>query len=332
MIDQLDARRAQVFIESLIAEVNADKSAELSVQWQGPIGAPGSSVIGFLGTNFFNSASGKNIVNMAQTIASGNGANPNQGVNVAAARKFGGVYVLGFLANFLQTNADGNILSTPNLLTLDNEEAKIIIGKNIPIPTGSFTNTGGAGGAVNPFTTVERKDVGLTLRVRPQISENGTVKMVIYQEVSSISPESLVSKDGPITNKRAIETSVLVEDGGIVVLGGLMEDTYSGNVDKVPVLGDVPYVGSLFKNETRTRKKTNLMVFLRPIVLRDALATDALTLDRYDLMRGVQQAAQPEDRTLLPNQAPALPAARAGTGAAPAAAPTAAAQTAPAVR
>ena len=332
VIDQLDARRAQVFIESLIAEVNADKSAELSVQWQGPIGAPGSSVIGFLGTNFFNSASGKNIVNMAQTIASGNGANPNQGVNVAAARKFGGVYVLGFLANFLQTNADGNILSTPNLLTLDNEEAKIIIGKNIPIPTGSFTNTGGAGGAVNPFTTVERKDVGLTLRVRPQISENGTVKMVIYQEVSSISPESLVSKDGPITNKRAIETSVLVEDGGIVVLGGLMEDTYSGNVDKVPVLGDVPYVGSLFKNETRTRKKTNLMVFLRPIVLRDALATDALTLDRYDLMRGVQQAAQPEDRTLLPNQAPALPAARAGTGAAPAAAPTAAAQTAPAVR
>ena len=332
VIDQLDARRAQVFIESLIAEVNADKSAELSVQWQGPIGAPGSSVIGFLGTNFFNSASGKNIVNMAQTIASGNGANPNQGVNVAAARKFGGVYVLGFLANFLQTNADGNILSTPNLLTLDNEEAKIIIGKNIPIPTGSFTNTGGAGGAVNPFTTVERKDVGLTLRVKPQISENGTVKMVIYQEVSSISPESLVSKDGPITNKRAIETSVLVEDGGIVVLGGLMEDTYSGNVDKVPVLGDVPYVGSLFKNETRTRKKTNLMVFLRPIVLRDALATDALTLDRYDLMRGVQQAAQPEDRTLLPNQAPALPAARAGTGAAPAAAPTAAAQTAPAVR
>ena len=316
VIDQLDARRAQVFIESLIAEVNADKSAELSVQWQGPLGASTSSVIGFLGTNFFSSASGKNIVNMAQSIASGSGANPNQGVNLAAARKFGGVYVLGFLANFLQTNADGNILSTPNLLTLDNEEAKIIIGKNIPIPTGSFTNTGGSSSSVNPFTTVERKDVGLTLRVRPQISENGTVKMVIYQEVSSIAPESVLSKDGPITNKRAIETSVLVEDGGIVVLGGLMEDTYSGNVDKVPVLGDVPYVGSLFKNETRSRKKTNLMVFLRPVVLRDALATDSLTMDRYDLMRGVQQDAQPLERTLLPNQAPVLPPARAGSGAA----------------
>jgi len=156
--------------------------------------------------------------------------------------------------------------------------------------------------------------------------------MVIYQEVSSISPESVLSANGPITNKRAIETSVLVEDGGIVVLGGLLQDTYSGNVDKVPLLGDVPYVGSLFKNETRTRKKTNLMVFLRPVVLRDALATDALTMDRYDLMRGVQQDAQPVDRSLMPNQAPALPATRAGTGAAPVAAPTSAPSAAPATR
>jgi general secretion pathway protein D len=170
-------------------------------------------------------------------------------MNIAAARKFGGVYVLGFLANFLQTNGDGNILSTPNLLTLDNEEAKIIIGKNVPFLTGSYSNTGGAGGAVNPFQTVERKDIGLTLRVKPQISENGTIKMVIYQEVSSIAPESVLSKEGLITNKRAIETSVLVEDGGIVVLGGLLEDTYSGNVDKIPGLGDVPGLGSLFKSE-----------------------------------------------------------------------------------
>ena len=131
--------------------------------------------------------------------------------------------------------ADGNILSTPNLLTLDNEEAKIVIGKNVPFLTGSFTNTGSSGGAVNPFQTVERKDVGLTLRVKPQISENGTIKMVIYQEVSSMLRRSpCSSKEGLITNKRTIETSVLVEDGGIVVLGGLMEDTYSANVDKIP--------------------------------------------------------------------------------------------------
>jgi general secretion pathway protein D len=258
---------------------------------------------------------------MAQSIASGSGATPNQGMNIAAARKFGGVYVLGFLANFLQTNGDGNILSTPNLLTLDNEEAKIIIGKNVPFLTGSYSNTGGAGGAVNPFQTVERKDIGLTLRVKPQISENGTIKMVIYQEVSSIAPESVLSKEGLITNKRAIETSVLVEDGGIVVLGGLLEDTYSGNVDKIPGLGDVPGLGSLFKSETRSRKKTNLMVFLRPVVLRDAQSTDSLAMDRYDLMRGVQQGAQPEERVAVPvNQAPVLPPMRATAPAAPAAA------------
>jgi general secretion pathway protein D len=321
VIDRLDSRRAQVFIESLIAEVNADKSAELSVQWQGPIGAAGSSVLGFLGTNFF--AGAKNIINIGQAAATDPASiTPGQGMNIAAARKFNGVYVLGFLANFLQTNADGNILSTPNLVTLDNEEAKIIIGKNVPFPTGSYTNTGGSSSAVNPFTTVERKDVGLTLRVKPQISESGTIKMVIYQEVSSIAPESVLSKDGLITNKRAIETSVLVEDGGIIVLGGLMEDTYSANVDKIPVLGDVPYVGSLFKSENRSRKKTNLMVFLRPVVLRDAMAAETFTMDRYDLMRGTQQDGQPLTRELVPvNQAPVLPAARAAAPAAPAAPP-----------
>ncbi|MBE2263373.1 MAG: type II secretion system secretin GspD [Burkholderiaceae bacterium] len=312
VIDRLDSRRAQVFIESLIAEVNADKSAELSIQWQGPIGAAGSSVIGFLGTNF--GIGDKNIINLAQTAASGSAINPGQGANIAAAKKFNGVYVLGFLANFLQTNADGNILSTPNLVTLDNEEAKIIIGKNVPFPTGSYANTGGSSSAVNPFTTVERKDVGLTLRVKPQISENGTIKMVIYQEVSSIAPESVLSKDGLITNKRAIETSVLVEDGGIIVLGGLMEDTYSGNVDKIPLLGDVPYLGEFFKSETRSRKKTNLMVFLRPVVLRDAAASDQLSMDRYDMMRGAQVGAQPQQRELVPvNQSGVLPQVRATT-------------------
>ncbi len=312
VIDKLDARRAQVFIESLIAEVNADKSAELSVQWQGPLGQAGSSVIGFLGTNFFSSASGQNIINMAQTAAAGSGVNPGQGVNIAAAKKFNGVYVLGFLANFLQSNGDGNILSTPNLLTLDNEEAKISIGKNVPIVTGQYTsNNNASSGAVNPFQTIERKDVGLTLRVKPQISENGTIKMVIFQEVSSIAPESVASKDGLITNKRSIETSVLVEDGGIVVLGGLLDDTYSSNVDKVPGLGDLPVLGNLFKSESRSRKKTNLMIFLRPVVLRDAQATDNLTMDRYDLMRGAQRDAQPTSRTMVPiNQAPILPATR----------------------
>jgi len=322
VIDKLDSRRAQVFIESLIAEVNADKSAELSVQWQGPIGSAGDSVLGFLGTNFF--AGTKNIINLGQAAATDpSSVKPGQGLNIAAARKFNGVYVLGFLANFLQTNADGNILSTPNLVTLDNEEAKIVIGKNVPFLTGSFSNTGSSGDAVNPFQTVERKDVGLTLRVKPQISENGTIKMLIYQEVSSIAPESVLSKEGLITNKRAIETSVLVEDGGIIVLGGLMEDTYSSNVDKIPLLGDLPVLGNLFRSQSRSRKKTNLMVFLRPVVLRDAVSSEDFTINRYDMMRGVQQEAQPQSSVMVPvNDAPVLPPPRPGTPPASLVAPT----------
>jgi len=307
VIEKLDARRAQVYVESLIAEVNMDKAAEFGIQWQGPIGSKGDSLIGLLGTNF--GAGGKNIIQSAFAAASGTPLPPGTGLNVGGVGRANGVYFLGFLANFLQTTGAGNILSTPNLLTLDNEEAKIVIGQNVPFMTGQFTNTGGASGSVNPFQTVERKDVGLTLRVKPQISENGTVKMAIFQEVSSVQPGSVNSITGLITNKRSIESNVLVEDGSIIVLGGLLQDEYSGNQEKVPVLGDVPIVGNLFKSESRSRKKTNLMVFLRPVVVRDASSTQALSLDRYDFMRTNQQLAQPLNSAILPvNESPALPA------------------------
>jgi general secretion pathway protein D len=225
------------------------------------------------------------------------------------AQRIGGVYVLGFLARFLESKGDANVLSTPNLLTLDNEEAKIVIGQNVPFVTGQFTNANtGTGGTVNPFQTIERKDVGLTLRVKPQISENGTVKMQLFQEVSSVDPASVASATGLITNKRSIESSVLVENGGIVVLGGLLEDRYAGNQEKVPGLGDVPILGNLFRSETRSRRKTNLMVFLRPVVLRDGAQTDELSLDRYDLMRTKQEAAQPKPSAVVPiNEGPVLP-------------------------
>jgi general secretion pathway protein D len=305
VIDKLDGRRAQVFVESLIAEVSADRAAEFGIQWQGGIGQAGDAIIGFLGTNF--GAGGRNIID----LATGNGAVlPARGLNYGAARKTNGVYVLGFLARFLEESGSGNVLSTPNLLTLDNEEAKIVIGQNVPFPTGQFTNTGSSAGSVNPFTTFERKDVGLTLKVRPQISENGTVKLAIYQEVSSVLASTLNATSGPTTNKRTIESNVLVEDGAIVVLGGLLQDEYSGNQEKVPGLGDVPLFGNLFKSEARTRKKTNLMVFLRPVVVRDAQATDQLSMDRYDLMRAGLQKAQPEPSQLVPiNEAPLLPPA-----------------------
>jgi general secretion pathway protein D len=309
VIDKLDARRAQVFVESLITEVNADKAAQFGIQWQGPIGSKGDRNIGLLGTNF--SIGGVNIFKLAADAASGTPSAPATGLNFGVAHNFGGIYVLGFLARFLEANGDGNTLSTPNLLTLDNEEAKIVIGQNVPFVTGQFTNTGSSNGSVNPFQTIERKDVGLTLRVKPQISENGTVKLQIFQEVSSVDPSTVNSANGPTTNKRSIESNVLVDDGGIVVLGGLLQDEYSRNQEKVPGVGDVPLFGNLFKSETRTRKKTNLMVFLRPVVVRDVQQTDELSIDRYDLMRLKQEAMQPPDSRLVPiNSAPVLPALR----------------------
>ena len=308
VIDRLDVRRAQVYVESLIAEVNADKAAEFGIQWQGPLGQNGDSAIGLLGTNF--RIGGQNIISLAAGAGS---VAPSTGLNLGVVNRTAGaggngIYVLGFLARFLQANGDGNILSTPNLLTLDNEEAKIVIGQNVPFITGQFTNAGGNGNTVNPFQTIERKDVGITLKVKPQISENGTVRLTISQEVSTVQASTLNAASGPTTNKRSIDTNVLVQDGSIVVLGGLLSDEYAGSVEKVPGLGDLPLFGNLFKSESRSRKKTNLMVFLRPVVVRDASSGDALSVDRYDTMRTTQQAAQPEPSVMVPvNEAPLLP-------------------------
>jgi general secretion pathway protein D len=316
VIERLDARRAQVYVESLIAEVNADTAAQFGIQWQGPIGNKGDKTIGLLGTNF--TVGTTNILSLAtQTPGT---VSPAAGINIGAVRNIAGTYVLGFLANLLQSTGDANILSTPNLLTLDNEEAKIVIGQNVPFVTGQYTNTNsGTNGSVNPFQTIERKDVGLTLRVKPQISENGTVKLQIFQEVSSVDPASLAAVSGITTNKRSIESTVLVDDGAIVVLGGLLSDEYSGNEQKVPVLGDVPVLGNLFKTERRTRSKKNLMVFLRPVVVRDAAQSDMLSLDRYDLMRGKQEGSQPASSITVPiNGSPVLPALQRADPAAPA--------------
>lgn len=305
VIDQLDTRRAQVFVESLIAEVSEDKAAELGVQWQGALGNAGDGVIGLLGSNF--GTAGQNIVNLALGAAAGT-VTPARGLNLGLAQRTNGVYVLGFLARALQDSGSGNVLSTPNLLTLDNEEAKIVIGQNVPFVTGQFTNTNAGNGAVNPFQTIERKDVGLTLRVKPQISENGTVKLSIYQEVSNVLASTIGSLNGPTTNKRTIESNVLVGDGAIVVLGGLLQDEFANTQERVPGLADIPLFGGLFRSESRTRKKSNLMVFLRPVVVRDAHSADRLSLDRYDSMRAGLAGNQPERSSALRiNSAPTLP-------------------------
>ncbi len=299
VIDKLDARRAQVFIESLIVEVQADKAAELGIQWQF-LGAPEGSTRGFGGTNF--GSGGTNIAALAADpgkIVSANGL--NVGV-VRGTTRLGAQSVLnlGLLARALESDASANVLATPNLLTLDNEEARIMIGQNVPFVTGQFTSLANAGAATaNPFQTIERRDVGTTLRVRPQISESGTVRLQIFQEVSSVLDRTNAS--GIITNRRAIESNVLVDEGEIIVLGWLIEATLSGSESKVPGLGDLPLIGGLFRYESRKRVKNNLLVFLRPVVLRDMEAANAVSANRYDYIRAIRSDVRLPSRNGLPD-------------------------------
>ncbi len=306
VIDRLDQRRAQVMVESLIAEVNADKAAQMGIQWQNILGNRGGNV-GVLGTNFGTTGNIVNITAQGATNGAAAAASLQGGINIGAFRYVNGTYILAGLANFLEKNIGANVLSTPTLMTLDNEEAKIVVGKNVSFQTGNTTVN--SGGVSSPFQTFERKDVGLTLRVKPQISETGTVKLNVYQEVSDVikvNNEDKVSDRA--FSKRAIETNVLVEDGGIIVLGGLLSDNFNDERNQVPGLGDVPILGALFRNESRSRNKTNLMVFLRPVVLRNAEDTQSLSTSRYQEMIGLQQQAQPKPNPLLDsvNGAPVL--------------------------
>ena len=315
LIDQLDSRRAQVYIESLIVEVDPSQSVDFGIQWQGIVGRKGDGTVVAAGTNFGTGLD--NILGASKAVAGGSAAVaaltslPSAGFNIGIAQKFGNIYTLGALARALDSTSGTNILSTPNLVTLDNEEAKIVVGQNVPFITGQFTNTGT--GTTSPFQTIERKDVGTTLRIKPQIGENGTVRMTIFQESSSVATTTAVGTDnaGPTTNKRSIESTIVVDDGQIIVLGGLIEDTYSTNRSKVPLLGDIPYLGGLFRSESRSRKRTNLMVFLRPVVMRDQSNSNRISLDRYDYIRGQQLEAQPPPSSILRiNESPVLPQIR----------------------
>jgi len=300
VIDMLDRRRAQVFVEALVMEVSAERAQEVGIQWQSlsGLGKGGTSVIG--GTNF-PGTSNPGILNVATGGTAGISALAgSSGMTIGISKGtvnipgVGQVLNLGLLARALEKEADGNVLSTPNLMTLDNEEAKIVIGQNVPFLTGSYSNTGNASGSGNssvssPFQTYERKDVGLTLKLTPQISEGGLVKMKILQEVSSVEETSRNNPAGLTTNKRAIETTVTVDDGSIVAIGGLIQESVSDGENKVPLLGDLPVLGWLFKYQQKQRKKTNLMVFLKPTILRDDAAARNVAGDRYDYVIGERQ-------------------------------------------
>jgi len=287
VIAMLDRRRAQVHIEALIVELSAERAAEFGIQWQDLSGLSANGVRAIGGTNF--GGSGQNIISAATSIGSlGGGLNfgiVNGTINVPG---LGTITNLGLLARFLENEAHANILSTPSIMTLDNEEAKIVIGQNLPFVTGSYSTSSGSG-TVTPFQTYERRDVGLTLRVKPKITEGGVVQIQIYQEASSVQSGTASSAAGPVTNKRSLESSVLVDDGRLIVLGGLIEDTLSSDQEKVPMLGDVPFLRNLFRYENRSRKKTNLMVFLRPSIVRDERDYDNVTGDRYNQLLDTQQ-------------------------------------------
>ncbi|BCL74919.1 type II secretion system protein GspD [Jeongeupia sp. HS-3] len=299
VIDKLDVRRAQVYVEAMIAEVNASKVGEFGVQWLlggggDNVSGVGISALGMLSNGIGNLISG--IVNKDP------GAIPG-GLTVGVVNgnpfKEGGKQpTLGILASALQNSGDANILSTPNLITLDNEEARIMVGQNIPIITGTQSSTGSN---PNPFTTIERKDIGIALRVKPQVSEGGSITLSVYQEVSSIDNTVNTNGAGIATKKRALESKVLVDDGQVVVLGGLIQDQVDGGSNKVPLLGDIPGLGNLFKYQSRNWQKVNLMIFLRPVILRDGAASNTLSTDRYQYLRNEQAGFGFDSNPFLPD-------------------------------
>jgi general secretion pathway protein D len=288
VIEQLDVRRAQVFIEALIVEMSAEKAAEFGVQWQALSGLNNGDIRYLGGTNVANpaaiGASSGNVLNLAGALGQSNTG--NRGLSLGALREItipgiGTVYSLAALAKALEKDAKANILSVPTLMTLDNHEAKFSSGQNLPFLTGQYAVTGNST-SPTPFQTIERRDVGLTLRVKPQITEGGAIRLAIYQEVSSVLDLGVTTGTGPITNKRFIDTTVMADDGSVVALGGLLQDSFTDGEDKVPFLGDVPVVGNLFKYDNRKRSKTSLMLFLRPTILRNASDTARHGADRYD--------------------------------------------------
>ncbi len=320
LIEKLDAPRKQVFVEALIAEITAEKVAEFGIQWQSlrgfDVNRGGPTGIGSANLGVSDSGS---ISSVATTAASGIdlGSGVNIGVTNGTLTLPSGAVVpnLLMLAHALEADAKANILSIPTLLTLDDEEAKITVGQNVPFVTGQYqtdqsastTSTDTTGGttttaSVTPFQTIDREDVGITLQIRPRVTSDTTVRINIYQEVSSLVPTTVdTGASDVVTNKRALQTTVTVESGQIIALGGLVEDKVVMSKERVPILGHIPILGALFSYEKRQNTKTNLIIFLRPYILDDPGEVDNVTRGRYDYMLGVQREETVEDNLFLPD-------------------------------
>jgi general secretion pathway protein D len=305
IVDKLDIRRAQVLVEAIIAEVIIDRTSELGVTWA--IGGNGDDAPIAI-TNFpgfgpgvvqLGAAAGGDIVDptalIGEGITLGLGRISDTGVSFAA------------ILRALHGDANTNIISTPSIVTTDNEEATLTVGQEVPFVTGSYSSTGNIGGSVNPFQTINREQIGVKLTIKPQINETDSLVLDISQEISNIAQSAEGAVD-LITNQRTIETTVIVDDGQILVLGGLLEDALRESDQRVPILGSIPLIGALFRSRTTDKIKTNLMIFIRATILRDPSHTALETNAKYNLMREFQLNQQDEGVQLMPNEIrPMLP-------------------------
>jgi general secretion pathway protein D len=286
VIDELDQPRAQVLVEAAIVEVSGDINEALGVQWAGS-GAHFGGAANFSGT-------GLAIGTLLGSLQDGKTPTlPDGAIIGLGSRHFGA------LINALSSDSNNNLLSTPSLLTLDNQEAEILVGQNVPFQTGSYTTN--TDGASNPFTTVERKDVGITLKVTPHINEGNSLRLKVEQESSELAAAPAgISTSDIITNKRSVKTTILANDGQIIVLGGLIKDNVKVQVSKVPLLGSIPWIGKLFTSTKEVNEKTNLMVFLRPTLLRSEASAEALSSRKY---RSLRELRSPDGkaRAVLPD-------------------------------
>ncbi|HEX7062610.1 MAG TPA: type II secretion system secretin GspD [Woeseiaceae bacterium] len=293
IIDKLDIRRPQVLVEAIIVEVSADKTSDLGVTWAVD-GSNDNNAVGV--TRFSNSGAG--IVELGSAIgARGENADPTRligdGITLGIGRISDTGTSFAAILRALQSDANTNIISTPSIVTTDNEEASLNVGQEVPFLTGSFSSTGTTtGGEINPFQTIQREQIGTKLTITPQISEGDSLILEISQEISSIA-ESAQGAVDIVTNQRTIETTVIVEDGDILVLGGLIEDTLRESDQRVPVLGSIPLLGNLFRSRTTDKVKTNLLVFIRPKILRDRSVAAFETEAKYNYVRELQRGASP---------------------------------------
>ena len=305
IVDKLDIRRAQVLVEAIIVEVIADQKNELGVSWG--VESSGSNTP-IAVTNFPDFLNG--VVQIGTAVGSGSNLTSGlvgEGITLGVGRISDSSVSFAAILRALEGEADTNIISTPSIVTTDNEEATLNVGQEVPFVTGSFTNTGGSGGSVNPFQTINRQQIGVKLSITPQINESNSLVLDISQEISSIAQSAGGAVD-LITNQRIIETTVIVDDGEILVLGGLLEDVLRESDQRVPVLGSIPVLGNLFRSKKTEKVKTNLMIFIRSEILRDASQTAVETNAKYNFIREIQKGNQGNDISLMPGQSrPMLP-------------------------